>query len=1401
MTTHSTLDTDPTTPLTTVAQPDDGNRNRPPRLDAAGQGGDAGRRASRWWLFVVWLVSFVAFAANSPGQMVFDTKLGVDIDPVGFYARLAHLWNPLEQFGGLQDQYIGYAFPMGAFYLLGHLATAPVWLVERLWMSVLVAAGFWGVLRLAEALRIGRPSTRLIGAAVFALWPTYTILVGSTSAAVLPGLLAPWGVLPLVTGSRGGSTRVAAARSGVVVLAMGGVNAASTIAALVLPALYILTRRRDRRQLALGLWWLLAVVLAVAWWLIPLFLQGRYGFNFMPYIEQAANTNQTTSAATVLRGSGNWVAYLHFGSAWLAAGWAVVSTPLIIGASTVAAATGLAGLARRDLPEGRWLRLATGCAALVLLAGYAGPLGGLFSGTVQHWLDTGLAPFRNIYKFEPVLAAALALGVAHGLRALRRPARLPVRASRILAVVAVAAVLVGLGEPYLTGQILQPGPFSAVPSYWTDAARYLAQHSPQAPALVTPADSHGSYAWGTPVDEPLEPLAGSPWAEDELVPFSGAGAQSMLKTAEQALESGAEQPGLASYLDRAGVRYVLVRNDLDPTQLDYVSPDVIHQTLQLSGFHRVAAFGPQMTGGYVYSGTPLTVQGMMRLYPAVEIFTAGSGPTSPVTVRPVSSALSVNGDPGSLLQLANQGVLGDQAVIANGDQSAGVTPDTTVLTDGLRRQDTAFGLIRDNTSFTYTATETNPPDDPHGGSGGAPRQLLPGYAAGNQTVAELSGAAAVTASSYGSWLWEMPQFDPVNAFDGNPATAWTEGRPDSAAGQWLQITFNGTRDLPARVPIQLLDDSSFRPLISRVVTTTAAGSASTDLSATGVAQDLNVPAGPTSWLRVTIQATTGGIAGGPGAGIREIGLPGVTVTRYLHVAGDSPDVLSFHRDTVSPAPLAVAQPESTLARTFDTSSTQDYTVSATATAVPGDALDALLGRSAATRGGLTATASSTWGSLPEYRAANLIDGDWQTAWLAGGPNPVLHVSWAGMRTIDEIILVPASGIANTPTEVRISGTNGTRQVAMPNTSSNPVPAAGDLKFAPLTTDHLDISFPALSPASQYNPAVGAAVPLLVGVAELYVPALADLESAGPDPKTPIVLACGQGPNLVIDGQTYPTSARTTVGDLTSFRPVKLSVCAGSVSLGPGRHALNSGGTGSLAITDVTLSSPAVTTASPPSRAASVTLWGDEKRQVTIGEGTSSYLEVHEAFNSGWTASLDGTALAPVELDGWQQGFVLPAGAGGTVTLTYTPGAVYRDGLIAAAAGVVVLVLGALVRGRRRRRAAGTVRVAPEQQAGTGSWAGYWVALVAVTALLVVVGGIVAVVVPLLAGLAYLRPRWLPVVAAVAMAAAGVFAIVGVAMHGVAAGSGALGGPAQVCALAALAAVLLPWPARRAGARS
>ena len=64
--------------------------------------------------------------------------------------------------------------------------------------------------------------------------------------------------------------------------------------------------------------------------------------------------------------------------------------------------------------------------------------------------------------------------------------------------------------------------------------------------------------------------------------------------------------------------------------------------------------------------------------------------------------------------------------------------------------------------------------------------------------------------------------------------------------------------------------------------------------------------------------------------------------------------------------------------------------------------------------------------------------------------------------------------------------------------------------------------------------------------------------------------------------------------------------------------------------------------------------------------------------AGPLAPADGTALTPVTVNGWQQGWVVPAGTSGTVTLSFASNAVYRAGLVGGLALLPMLALLALV---------------------------------------------------------------------------------------------------------------------------
>ncbi|MGP3979793.1 alpha-(1-_3)-arabinofuranosyltransferase domain-containing protein [Streptomyces sp. KR80] len=1372
----------------------------------------------RRWLLGFWAAVLVAFLAVSPGKMTFETKLGVALDPLKFLGDLGELWHDRAGFGGIFDQYIGYAFPILPYYALMDLAHVPVWIAERLWLSIIITTAFWGALRLAERLRVGTPATRLLAALGYALWPTFTVVIGSTSAAVLPGALLPWVVLPLT--SAGTSARVAATRSALLIPFMGGVNAASTLASLLPVGLYLLSRpgggTQGRRKRALLAWWIPGVVLATAWWVVPLLLLGTYGENFMPYVEQAKTTTGTMSATELLRGAGNWVAYLNFGEAWLPAGWTVATAVVTVLCSGFAAALGLGGLARRDLPERRWLLLTVLAVALITLVGYGGSLGGPFHGTVQGWLDGWLKPFRNIYKFQPGLALALAFGLAHLLGVAGRPAassvalRIRTGWGRFAPAIAAVLVLPGLAWPYVNGSILQPGAFEKLPGHWSSAADWLEKYAPDNRALVVPATAHGIYTWGSPIDQPLDVLAESRWAQRDYVPFGTPGSRRAMDAVEQALMSGGEVPGLREFLARAGLHTVVVRNDLDPDQIGYVPPQTVKRTLQASGYRKVAAFGPLLTGGRIPDDTPIQVQGLFPRQRAVEIYEPdGAGaPERPkqLALRPVAGTAVVSGGPEALLQLSADPSLRDRPAVLSGDNHPGVgTPPIQAVADGLRRADTRFGLVNSNTSYTYTPSERNHPDsveDP----GKPPKQLLPeGTRLGHQTTAVLRGARSVTASSSGNWLFHLPQYEPANAFDGNPDTAWAEGSPGKPAGQWLRIGFSERVDVPSSIRVTPLPADGMRAAPTVVRVETDRGRAESPLQPNGAPQSVKAPEGRASWLRIRILDAQEAGPGLSGAGFSEVSIPDVQVTRLLTLPRDAEGadapaaVYSLHRGS-DPGGLSPASAEVGLHRRFTTPAEADYRVTARALAVPGDALDQLLDQVApGKRKRITATADSTSRTGISLSPRNLVDGDLTTAWIAGA-RPVVHLRWPGKKKIDEIVFAPAGGVSTRPEEVLISSPDGAATVG--------VDKNGLARFDPITTDRLDIAISRAAPMTVHNPVADSQLQLPVGLSEVYVPALDDLRVPRPAPDDKFTVPCGAGPALAVDGTLHTTEVSGFVRDLTERRPVDVRLCAGeakdgTLGLDPGRHVVEAGDAGPLALTDVTLSRGEPAPVSSGTRFAKAVDWRGDRRTVSVGAGEASYLQTYENANDGWKATLNGRELTPLRLDGWQQAWLIPAGEAGTVRLEYEPAALYEGSLIGGAIGVAVLVALAFI--RRRSASGGDRRASAEDSGGPQAppqtsarveppaWTppapGWVLGTVALTVVVALVAGPLALVVPALAVVARLRPGLLVPIALTAMAGAAVAAATG-AGEPVAVDEGAFSTPAQVLAIVGLAAALV-----------
>lgn len=1328
--------------------------------------------------------------AQEPGRTTFDTKIDLTVNPIGFLARSLHLWNPQATAGELQNQAYGYLFPIGPFFALGQLLGIPVWITQRLWCALLLGTAFLGILLLSRALRIGTEPTRHVAALAYAVAPRMLTEIGSLSSEMLPAVLLPWTLLPLVRADRGlTAPRRAAVLSALAVLCMGGVNAAMVLMALVLPGLWLLTRRFTAQHLRLIGWWCAAVTACVLWWLVPLLLLGRYSLPFLSYIESSTDTTAVASLFQAVRGTNQWVAYVVQGVPWWPAGWMLVDNPFLMVATMLVAGLGLAGLARPNLPERGFLVLAMVTGLLLLTVGYVGNLDSPLSSVARELLDGPLAPFRNIHKFEPVLRLPIVLGLAHGAPLLwewlRRPITRAPGPAWLACVPALVLVVIVAAPAWLLA--LRPGPgWTDVPAHWRQAATWLADQDRYARTLVVPASGFGHYTWGRTVDEPIQPLAEAPWALRNQIPLGSEGNTRVMDAVEEALESGAGSAGLADFLARSGYRFLLLRNDIDRIRTGAPPVSLLRRALTRSpGISQATTFGPPVTPADETSRSPADYG--TEPVPSIEVYEVrGTAPLARAVVA--SDVATVSGGPESLLTLLDQGLIDrDRPAMLAGDRT-GTAAGPWLVTDGLRRRERNIGRVRDNLSQTLTATESPRQDRPT-------LDILPYSDAQHQTVATYAGIRSVSAATSASFADAFgssePSYLPFAAIDGDRRTAWHSSSFFGPIGQWLQVDLDTPRQVD-RVGLEFVDDLRVGWTVTRVRITTDAGSVERDVPAGPGVHTYDVAPGLTTTVRVAPVGLEAGRTDG-NVGIRELTIPDAPASRALRVPDDVTaasglPAFAFTRgNQARPACLLadgaircdpnlarLGEEPRGVDRLFRTSTAGRYALRLTAVSLPG-------GLSPVSLPGLRVEASSWLGGDPAVGAGEAIDGDRDSAWIAdiGDGQPAVRLKWSGQRELDQIRIRPADRpVASAPSVIELRTPTESRLVRLDD--------SGRAEFPALVTDQVEIAVRNVDTRALDLRGTGSQAP--AGIAEVELPDLADLIRPLPA-TTPFSLPCGQGPVVEVDGQRVDTAVSGTLADVSEQRPLPVTICGlhgeEGIDLATGEHRLRTIPSAHFLVQDAALRPSGWTATSARERPSQVDRWDTTERTVRVEPGDEALLVIPENANSGWVATLGGERLSPTRVDGWQQAWTVPAGDGGLVVLRFEPDGPYRLGLATGGlAALGAVVAGVLPTRRRPDRPRGAPARGPGYVLGA--------ALVILAALL---GGFlpVALVVACLI-VRQLWPRALPAVAFGGAAVATAVAVAGRLLgHGQGWAHGLWTQGAMLVAISAAVAAVIRFP--------
>ncbi|MFB0852661.1 alpha-(1-_3)-arabinofuranosyltransferase family protein, partial [Mycobacterium avium subsp. paratuberculosis] len=1277
----------------------------------------------------MWLVGAIALAltfAQSPGRISPDTKLDLTANPLRFLARATNLWNSELPFGQAQNQAYGYLFPHGTFFLIGHALGVPGWITQRLWWALLLTVGFWGLLRVAEALGIGSPGSRVIAAAAFALSPRVLTTLGSISSETLPMMLAPWVLLPTIlalraTGPR--SVRALAAQAGVAVALMGAVNAIATVAGCLPAVIWWACHRPNRLWWRYTGWWLVALVLATLWWVVGLVMLRAISPPFLDFIESSGVTTQWSSLVEMLRGTDSWTPYV--------APTATAGAPLVTGSAAVlgtclVAAAGLAGLAGPTMPaRGRLVTMLL-VGVVLMAAGYSGGLGSPAAHAVQAFLDAGGAPLRNVHKLGSVIRIPIVLGVAQLLGRIPLPGSAPKslwlsafahpeRDKRVATAVVVLTALMVSTSLAWTGRLTPPGTFTAIPPYWQQTADWLTQHntgsSTPGRVLVAPGAPFATQVWGTSHDEPLQVLGASPWGVRDSIPLTPPQTIRALDSVQRLFAAGRPSLGLADTLARQGISYVVVRNDLAPDTSRSARPILVHRAVDGSpGLHKVAQFGapvgPGTVAGFVADS------GLRPRYPAVEVYRvdAGGDAGTPYFVDTDRMA-RIDGGPEVLLRLderrrlLGQPPLGPALLTADARAAglplpagAGVT-----VTDTPVARETDYGRVDQHSSAIRAPgdarhTYNRVPDYPVPGAD----PVLGAWTGGRITVS--SSASDSTAMPD-----VAPATSPAAAIDGDPATAWVSNSLQSAVGQWMQIDF----DHPVTNAALTLTPSATAvgAQVRRILIETATGSTTLRFDQPGKPLAAALPYGETPWLRITAAGTDDG---SPGV---QFGITDLTVTQYdasgfahpvdlrhtVRVPGPPPESpitrwelgpelpgrpgCARAPDSVRCAPSMELAPEEpvTFSRTLTVPAPTSVTPTVWVRPRQGPKLADLITEPNTT---VAHGDSDTVDVLGSAYAAT--DGDPATAWTAPQrvvqhkTPPTLTLTLPRPTQVAGVRLVPSrAALPAHPTMVAVNLGDGPQVTAVKPGQAQTIP------LKPRVTDTVTISLLDWEDVIDRN---------ALGFDQLKPPGLAEVAALGADgnPIGPadagrnrareVSVGCERGPVIAVAGRFVHTAIHTTVGALLDDQPVAAVPCERDpIALPAGQQELLISPGAQFVVDGAELSTPAAAEAAQPVRVASWRGWGPDRREIAAGpSNTSRILVIPESINPGWVARTgSGARLTPIAVNGWQQGWLVPAGDPGVITLSFASNSLYRAGLAVGLALLPVLALLACWRTRKR----------------------------------------------------------------------------------------------------------------------
>jgi hypothetical protein len=554
------------------------------------------------------IISMLPIAFLPKGLISF-TIMDLHIDPYGFLLKLSNMYNPDRYFGEFSARRLGYIFPIATYFSALHVMGLSPYLIERLWLFLIF---FIGGISMNVLFRIMNPTSnmthRIIASLAYMFNPYVFIMLHESPFLLLSYQFLPLTLAAFALGIEKPQKSLQVRWAGIIALLLMLLNIDATYILIVIYVLiaywlyYLLTSYSWSavRSSAIFVFEVLAFYfLFNFWWILP---QIQYvtdpSLLKTLALEGPSQSNQASSFVEVFRMFGYWGFYSGYkGVYYFSYAPQYINDHILVLLTMILPMLAISSLFFTRERKTIFFSLLLLTSIFMAVGAYP-PENPENTGKLYQWLYRNIpyfAVFRESFKFQLItcLSYSFMLGVLCQSFSVRKITKFNI--PKFIIPIAVSSILLINISPMLEAGVFEKNRVVDVPVYWYDAADWLNSQYGDFAVMMLPRQYFPVYRWegctpcwtASDISEPLfnkQLVFQSPGIKGVIV------SDQLVDTVYK--EFFSNQTEFVHLLAQLGIKYILIRGDVDWEFYNVEPPEKILSYISSYGLKHVKTFGP-----------------------------------------------------------------------------------------------------------------------------------------------------------------------------------------------------------------------------------------------------------------------------------------------------------------------------------------------------------------------------------------------------------------------------------------------------------------------------------------------------------------------------------------------------------------------------------------------------------------------------------------------------------------------------------------------------------------------------------------------------------------------------------------------------------------------------------------